>query len=155
MIAPAGYGTPLLRTATADDVAAVATLMRRTWRRSLPFLPVLHTPAEDHAYFAGVVFRDCTVLLAETDGVLRGFLAWRPGWIDQFYVAPEAQRQGIGTRLLAAVQAREDVVSLWTFTANGAARAFYARHGFTEIDRTDGAGNEERAPDVLLRWRRA
>ena len=28
------------------------------------------------------------------------------------------------------------------------------RHGFVEIERTDGAENEEREPDILLRWNR-
>jgi hypothetical protein len=38
------------------------------------------------------------------------------------------------------------------FERNSGARAFYARHGFTEVTRTDGSGNEEREPDVLLTW---
>ncbi len=32
------------------------------------------------------------------------------------------------------------------------ARAFYARHGLVELERTDGAGNEERAPDIRMAW---
>jgi hypothetical protein len=41
---------------------------------------------------------------------------------------------------------------LWVFERNSGARAFYARHGFAEVTRTDGSGNEEREPDVLLGW---
>ena len=33
-----------------------------------------------------------------------------------------------------------------------AARRFYAREGFVEVDWTDGAGNEEHEPDVRCRW---
>ena len=29
---------------------------------------------------------------------------------------------------------------------------FYARHGFVAVERTDGAGNEEREPDVRYVW---
>jgi hypothetical protein len=35
------------------------------------------------------------------------------------------------------------------FQANAGARRFYLRHGFVEAGRTDGRGNEERAPDIL------
>jgi hypothetical protein len=30
---------------------------------------------------------------------------------------------------------------------------FYQRHGFVPVERTDGAGNEEREPDVRYQWR--
>jgi 8-oxo-dGTP pyrophosphatase MutT (NUDIX family) len=33
-----------------------------------------------------------------------------------------------------------------------ALQRFYERHGFIEIERTDGSGNEEQAPDVRYRW---
>ncbi len=33
-------------------------------------------------------------------------------------------------------------LTLWAFQQNGAALRFYAREGFAEIARTDGAGNE-------------
>lgn len=42
--------------------------------------------------------------------------------------------------------------AMWVFQRNEGARAFYAKHGFTEVERTDGAANEEREPDVLLAW---
>jgi hypothetical protein len=44
-------------------------------------------------------------------------------------------------------------LELWVFQRNDAAREFYARHGFIELRRTDGSGNEEREPDVRLAWR--
>jgi putative acetyltransferase len=45
-------------------------------------------------------------------------------------------------------------LQLWTFARNEAARAFYAKRGFREIGQTDG-DNEEKEPDVLLRWMRS
>ena len=36
--------------------------------------------------------------------------------------------------------------------SNVGAQRFYERHGFVEIDRTDGRRNEERAPDILYAW---
>ena len=35
---------------------------------------------------------------------------------------------------------------------NAPARGFYARRGLVELERTDGSGNEERAPDVRMAW---
>ena len=36
--------------------------------------------------------------------------------------------------------------TLWVFQSNTRAIRFYERHGFVEVERTDGAGNEERSP---------
>jgi ribosomal protein S18 acetylase RimI-like enzyme len=43
-------------------------------------------------------------------------------------------------------------LQLWTFQANEPAQRFYERHGFVDAERTDGAGNEERAPDIRYQW---
>lgn len=38
------------------------------------------------------------------------------------------------------------------FARNEAALDFYARHGFEVAERTAGSANEEREPDVRMRW---
>jgi hypothetical protein len=48
---------------------------------------------------------------------------------------------------------RPDGLGLWTFQVNAPAIRFYLRHGFRIIRRTDGAGNEEREPDLRMEWR--
>ena len=64
-----------------------------------------------------------------------------------------AAASGIGTALLdLATVLRPDGFGLWVFETNVAARRFYAARGLVEVERTDGADNEERAPDVHLRW---
>jgi hypothetical protein len=40
----------------------------------------------------------------------------------------------------------------WTFVSNEGAQRFYRRHGFHEVERTDGTRNEEGAPDILFAW---
>lgn len=58
--------------------------------------------------------------------------------------------QGIGSQLLAlARRQRPHGLRLWTFVSIVRAQRFYERHGFVEIDRTDGRDNEEGAPDIL------
>ena len=39
-------------------------------------------------------------------------------------------------------------LQLWTFQVNDRARRFYERNGFTIAEMTDGAGNQEREPDI-------
>ncbi len=83
-----------------------------------------------------------------------GFIAVKQGDIAGFYVAEGHRGRGIGKALLDAVKAEEPRLALWTFQANVDAIRFYAREGFCEVERTDGAGNEERLPDVRMIWRR-
>jgi ribosomal protein S18 acetylase RimI-like enzyme len=71
-------------------------------------------------------------------------------WVDQLYVDPELTGREIGSRLLAvAKRERPRGLRLWAFASNTGARRFYERHGFIEVDRTDGHRNEEGAPDIL------
>jgi GNAT superfamily N-acetyltransferase len=136
--------------ADADALASIFTAARR---HATPWLPRLHTEAEDRRYIAEQVLRTSEVLVVRGPDGPVGFLALRGGMVEHLYVRPDAQRDGVGTALLdAAKERRPDGLRLWVFQRNEGARAFYGRHGFTEIDATDGAGNEEREPDVLLAW---
>ena len=73
--------------------------------------------------------------------------------MEQLYVDPAAQGRGIGAALLDLAKARNPGgLQLWTFQINAGARRFYAREGFVEVERTDGAANEEREPDIRLTW---
>jgi GNAT superfamily N-acetyltransferase len=68
---------------------------------------------------------------------------------------PEAQGRGLGTALLRVAQNTFDRLQLWTFQRNLQARRFYEAKGFTLVQETDGAHNEEKEPDALYRWTRA
>ncbi len=92
--------------------------------------------------------------MARTSAAIIGFVARRDRWIEQLYVDPLAHSQGVGTALLAAVHASCAELELWCFQENAVAIAFYERHGFVVVELTDGAGNEERAPDARYLWRR-
>ena len=95
---------------------------------------------------------DNAVWVAEADGALAGFIAFANGWVNQLYVDPAFQGQGVGRALLAIAQREESPLRLWAFAANTPAITFYERRGFRIIERTDGAGNEARQPDVLMEW---
>jgi GNAT superfamily N-acetyltransferase len=143
-----------IRHAVLADMAAVAVLHRLTMRTSLPFLPHLHSPEDDLAFFRERLFPTNDVWVAEQDGASIGYAAHADGWLNQLYVHPDHQGQGIGAALLAEVMAGVDSLQLWTFQNNASARRFYERRGFVLVRLTDGAGNEEREPDALYRWRR-
>jgi GNAT superfamily N-acetyltransferase len=143
----------ILRRAGLDDAPALARLHRLTLRVSLPFLPELHTPAEDLGFLTHEVLAKHEVWLTEEGGVIVGYIAFSPGWIDHLYVHPDHQGRGIGPRLLG--KALEDSAErrLWTFQKNLRARAFYEARGFVLERLTDGGDNEEKEPDALYLWR--
>jgi GNAT superfamily N-acetyltransferase len=144
----------MIDSARPEDAAALAALFSAARRTAMPWLPELHTAAEDREFVERRVLAECEVLVARRDGEPLAFLALNGGQVDHLYVRPDAQRQGVGGALLDAAKARRPRgLQLWAFQRNGAALAFYARHGFTELDRTDGRDNEEREPDVRLGWR--
>lgn len=140
-----------IRRAGIADIEAVARLHRQVRRASLPFLPDLHTPDEDLQFFRAVVFAQCEVWVAEA-GAIDGFIAFRADWIDHLYVRPHCQRTGVGTALLAQAMQTYPLLRLWTFQRNESAIRFYRARGFHEIERTGGARNEEREPDMLMEW---
>lgn len=143
-----------MRRLPLNEMEAAAQVHRVSFDAALPWLAGLHTPDEDRAYFRDRVFLECEVWGVGEDGHLDGFIAWRPGWIDHLYVHPSRQGIGIGATLLAAAQADQPALQLWTFQRNLTARGFYERRGFRPVRETDGARNEETEPDVLYAWAR-
>jgi GNAT superfamily N-acetyltransferase len=139
-----------LRLAEADDITSVAGLFARSRAVALPFLPVLHSPAEDIAFFASRRERALMTLAVRGD-TLVGFMVEDQGWIEQLYLEPERRGLGVGSLLVNAAKQRHKRLQLWCFADNHAGRAFYTRHGFVEIARTAG-DNEEGQPDILFGW---
>ena len=144
-----------LRRLGLDDMEATARVHRSAFDDALPWLAGLHTPEEDRWFYRERVFTTCEVWGAFSAEALVGIVAFRPGWIDQLYVLPAAQRGGIGTALLRVAQDAHDSLSLWTFQRNTPARRFYEARGVRPIHETDGVDNEEEEPDVLYLWARS
>jgi GNAT superfamily N-acetyltransferase len=140
----------VIRPAVADDVPRVTSVFQSARAAAMPWLPVLHSPEEDLAFFGrNVAEHDCSV--AELDGQVVGFAVVDGDDLDHLYLDPDLRRRGFGTALLEHVRARhEGPLQLWAFRDNGAARAFYAARGAVELFETDGSGNEEKTPDVRL-----
>lgn len=145
----------LLRPARSDDLLRVGELFWRTRAAAVPAMPpVVHERDDVLAFFAGFDLGVRDLWLAEGPaGDLRGFVELKGEWLDDLYVDPDHQGDGVGTALLELAKSlRPDGFELWVFASNAPARAFYARHGLVELETTDGTGNEEGAPDVRLAW---
>lgn len=115
-------------------------------------MPCLHARASMVAFWRGRL-AEAEGWVAVRGGAILGFALRDGPDLTALYLAPDARRCGLGARLLEAARAGQDVLDLWVFAANTSARAFYAKAGFTELQRTDG-DNEEGLPDIALRWRR-
>ncbi len=118
----------------------------------MPWLPVLHTPEGDVSFFSRRVLPAQAVDLAVQGGLIRGFIAVKGDWLNHLYIHPGHWRAGLGSALLKRAMSAAPALQLWVFQQNTAARAFYIRHGFAEAEFTDGAGNEERRPDLRMVW---
>ena len=141
-----------LRPARPQDADRIAALFGAARDSALPYLPVLHSAEEDRAHFAGVVAAGATTV-ATQDARVVGFVVLAEGWVEHLYVDPPHWRRGIGGALLRHAQAaRPGGLELWVFARNTPAIAFYERHGFRVVQRTDGAGNEERERDARMVW---
>jgi len=105
--------------------------------------------------FAEVLLPDGRTWVAIDDDRIVAVLTLDGDDLDQLYVDPPHAGQGIGSMLVdLAKSLRPDGLELWTFQSNLRAQEFYRRHGFGEVRRTDGAGNEEHAPDIRMAWPR-
>ncbi|MFJ3986057.1 GNAT family N-acetyltransferase [Streptomyces fungicidicus] len=145
----------LLRRALESDADAAAAVWLRSFAAALPGVVRPRSDDEVRGYFRHVLVPARDTWVAETaDGDVTGVMVLQGEELDQLYLAPEWRGRGIGDRFLALAKERSPGgLALWTFQVNAPAHRFYERHGFTAVEWTDGAGNEEREPDVRYVWR--
>jgi GNAT superfamily N-acetyltransferase len=137
----------VIRRATEADIEAIVAIFEPSFAL-LDFLPTLHTH-KDHLRFFGARVREDEVYILE-----RGFAVVHDDWLSHLYVHPDAIGTGVGHALFEHVKTvRPDGFQFWVFQQNERARRFYEAHGATAVEFTDGAGNEEKAPDVRYEWR--
>ena len=149
-------GTELrLRPATAEDALALADLYTVARVAAVPTMPpATHSNDEDRGWFtARLADGEHEAWLAEESEEVLGYALFTRAWLDHLFVRPDRLRAGIGSLLLDVVKSlRPEGFCLWVFEQNEPARTFYLRHGLLELEHTDGAGNEERAPDLRMAW---
>jgi GNAT superfamily N-acetyltransferase len=146
----------LLRRAEPEESAGVARVLIDSRREAFPMVPAaVHTDEETQQWVAAHLMNTAEVWVATAEaGEVIGVIALHDDWVEQLYVLSEWAGSGVGTRLLEVAKTLSPSgLQLWTFESNTSAQAFYAHHGFTVAEQTDGAGNEERQPDVRMVWR--
>ena len=140
----------MLRDATPLDAGAVGGILSE-FAIDTPWMPRLHTGAEDVAFAGDMIARGWVRVAGRKDRV-EGFLASDGTWIQALYVMGDARGHGLGGALLADVMGRQDRLMLWTFQANAGAQRFYERHGFRAVEESNGSGNDEGLLDVRYVW---
>ncbi|MFD3439362.1 GNAT family N-acetyltransferase [Streptomyces sp. NPDC058685] len=144
----------LLRRAEDADADEMARTWLRSFSAALPTVRRAHSDDEVRAWFTHVVVPHHESWVAVADGSVAGLLVLDGPELDQLYLDPSWRGRGLGDRLVGlAKRQRPEGLALWTFQVNGPAGRFYERHGFTEVERTDGSRNEEREPDVRYLWK--
>jgi ribosomal protein S18 acetylase RimI-like enzyme len=90
----------------------------------------------------------CPGLVAERNGEPVGIVAYEADGddVEVVYIEVTAKHQGVGTRLLDAVEARTEAQRLWLVTTNDNLDAlrFYQRRGFRITGVRPGAADEAR-----------
>ncbi len=134
------------------DAGAVGAILSQA-TDDAPWLPRVHSRAQEIRFAADMIDAGW-VQVARKNGAIAGFLSRDGADIHGLYLDPAAQRQGVGRAFVQAAQAVEPALRLWVYQANENAQAFYRALGFRETQRTDGAGNDARLPDIRFEWQR-
>lgn len=147
-----------LRPFADEDVGALGVLFGAA-RASMQLFKEPYTTGEHIGYIAGLSV-GCIIMVAQKENAPVGFLSYarKPdeamGLISHLFVHPDHQDKGIGKRLLKdALRRFPAPLYLWCFEANTRARALYEAHDFIVTERTDGARNDEKLPDMRYEWR--
>ena len=149
-MAPTDGPDALIRPAVPDDAPALARIHLRAREAAMP--PGINHESEVVAWVAANIDRD-EVWVVDVDDAPAAYLRLTETWLDDLYVDPDHQGAGIGAALLSLAKARRPGgFGLWVFEMNTPARGFYAAHGLAEVERTDGADNEEQMPDIRMEW---
>jgi ribosomal protein S18 acetylase RimI-like enzyme len=136
------------------DLDEIARLWLESWRSTGPAVAQQATESAMRARIPQQLASGWLVFVGvDTRRRIVGFLALKPdvGWLDQIFVAPSCQRQGVG-RALLDFATRQMPQGMWLRTAVDNARAcrFYKRYGFRrgEVDVHPTLGHVT----VIYRW---
>jgi GNAT superfamily N-acetyltransferase len=144
----------LIRPYKSGDYAAITSLWRQAREQAFPEFQREkgHTFEEDQAYFRDVILINNDVWVAEVDGEAVAFMAISGDFIDQLFVDPGQQRNGLGKALLDHARTLSPE-HLWLFTLqiNTNGRAFYEKNGFRAV-KFGFSPPPESEPDIEYHW---
>ena len=146
-----------LRSATKEDAERIAEIYLVSRKQYVSFAPLAHSDQAVRLWVKERLVPTGDVTVVVVGDSVKGFIAisrdGSHGWIDHVYLDPSTVGMGLGSLLLRkAMSLLGGPIRLYSFQQNEDARRFYRRHGFREIEFSDGLSNEEKTPDVLLEW---
>jgi GNAT superfamily N-acetyltransferase len=139
----------LIRVAEADDIDVVEALRYAALSTSAPSV---YSPREVVELLDGVDIDELRAMIegrqlfvAETDGLIVGCAGWRGKYLRHVYVAPDLQREGVGSRLVARVESDfRDRTSAAVIRVASViyARGFYEKLGYELATTKERTGSE-------------
>jgi GNAT superfamily N-acetyltransferase len=167
--------SPLIREATAIDAESIARIRVASWRvayRGLiddAYLDALSVDAGRDRYlrsfdpapnagFTRVAADDDGRLVGfATGGAARGDLPARTGEVWLIYLLPDAQRRGLGTRLMRSMARGLDrrghgSMLVWALARNEPAGRFYEHLGARRIGQRTTQVGAQRLDEVAYGW---
>lgn len=127
----------MIRRARASDISQVAVLYHAIWHETqAPFMPQAEITHRSMEFFVGrmtALFQ--SALVAERNGEIAAFSAWRGRLLGQLFVAVSHRGTGVASSLLITSEvemAKEGAAEaeLHCVVGNERARRFYARMGW-------------------------
>jgi ribosomal protein S18 acetylase RimI-like enzyme len=146
--------TPLIRSASADDVARIGAIARAAYAKYVPRIG--REPAPMMTDF-GVEIAACRVVVVEVAEKVSGYMvAWPEAdayFVDDIAIDPRCQGKGLGRRLIdyAVAQANRlhlPALRLYTNVMMTENLSMYAHIGFCETHRAIDKGFHR----VYMRW---
>lgn len=143
----------VLRVYAAGDEAAAIELWRRSWQAAYPDIDFGERLAWWTERWRTDTVVASTVIVAERNGDLVGFLTINPesGYLDQLVVAPEEWGSGIAAELMReGFRLSPRGIDLHVNQDNARAIRFYQKHGFAMI--AESVNPRSGFPVYLMRW---
>lgn len=125
----------VIRPARLADVVALAAIAVASYRETfLPIIGEVGLALRSTAYFEARFAEEWPhIHLAVEDAGPLGFAEVRKSVLDMLFIMPGQVGRGIGALLLRDAEGR-GARMLECFAANEAARRFYVRHGWREVE---------------------
>ena len=150
----------IVRPARPSDVAALAGLAQRSWLDAFGSSVSAEDAAEEAAsrseeYFAAALFEQ-TILVAELDGVLAGYVQFDDSELQRLYVETELHGRGVGRALLTAALEHPRLadaprIHLQVWEQNERAVRLYESAGFRRAGtKTFTIGSDEVVEDLVM-----
>ena len=144
-----------LRPYVAADEDAAIELWRRTWQQAYPGIDFAARLDWWRERWRNELVPHAQIVVAETDGVLEGFVTIDPAshYLDQIVVASEFWGSEVAALLLDEAKRRSPArIELVVNTDNDRAIRFYEKHGFAHAG--DDVNPVSGHPVFRMRWRR-